>query len=125
MANDYAGGQVTLKANMISRNLDGTTNNSFPQQNLLGIMAGYKMTIDVTDDLTLMGGFYSGDLFEVEPYNITFIGAVVADRFKMKGTPSFYHVPAIGEAWEDQMRMIGGGGADTMTLASWREIGVN
>ena len=117
--------QAPPKANMISRNIDGTTNGTFPDTNFLGIMSSNKLTIDTTTNITLMGAFYAQDLVEIEPVNASIYGAIAGDRYKMKGTPSVIHVPGIDDAWSNEMRMIGAkpGGTPPIPL-SWREVAV-
>ena len=125
--------QATIKSNVVPRNMDGTTANSFPDANLLGIMTQYKITLDPTEGgIVVYAGLYTEDLFEVHKHTtegVTVVGAVVSNRYKFlredSVTPRIIHVPGISSAWTDEMRMIGavgpGGVAGTV---SFRELGI-
>ena len=125
--------QAQIKTSLVPRNMDGTTANSYPDTNLLGIVTEYKITIDPSDgSITVYAGLYTQDLFEANASSIervTVVGSVVANRTKFlqegADTPRIIQVPGLGAAWTDLMRMIGavgpGGIAGTV---SFRELGI-
>ena len=116
-----SGGDVTIKANLITVNADGTTGLSFPGNNLLGIMAQGDLLVGPTSQLDIMGGFYAqGTVTVTKQTNI--LGTLVGDSFDLgKNVPKIFQVPALMDAWAAEMRMIGADPGQVLFPVSWRE----
>ncbi len=118
------GGDVTVEASMLTMNANGTTTNSFPQNNLLGLMAQDDMMLGISSQLNIMGGFYSQDQISLNKQS-TIMGTIVGNIFNMGGqVPDIYQVPALQDAWTTNMKMIGATPVEFLSPLSWRELGV-
>ena len=118
------GGDVAIEVSLLSINLDGTTENSYPENNLFGIQAEDDMLIGSTSQLEIMGGFYAQDTIAVNK-QATIIGTIVGDFMNMgTNVPAIYQVPELQNEWLTQMRMIGSNTVRFVSPVSWREIGV-
>jgi hypothetical protein len=125
---DYTGraallvkGNVTLDADLRSMNANGTTANSFPANNILGIMAEQNMTVGSLSQLTLMGAFYAqGNV--VSTKQTTVLGTFVGTYFNMgTNVPKIYQVPTLADNLP--LGMIGAYPIIVYNKVSWREIG--
>jgi hypothetical protein len=110
------GGDVTLDTSL------KTT--SFPNTNLIGIMAENDYYLGASSQIEIMGGFYAQEGISVDKQT-TIMGTIVGDYFNMgTNVPDIYQVPELMDAWTAEQRMIG---ADPMpgpvTPLVWREIG--
>ena len=115
------GGNVSIAANLVTVNADGTEALSFPGNNLLGLMAERDMVIGPTSQLDIMGGFYAQGTIAIDKQT-NILGTVVGDSFDMgKNVPKIYQIPALMDAWADQMRMIGADPGQVLFPISWRE----
>jgi hypothetical protein len=113
-------GDVTLDTNLLARNSDGTTANSFPAANILGIMAGNNMNVGTLSQLELMGAFYAQNEINTEKQS-TIIGTFVSNYFNMgTNVPSIYQVPELADNLP--LGMIGAWPILIYDVVSWREI---
>ena len=115
---------VIIQVNLYAQNLDGTTTNAYPQNNLIGFMAENDLIIGDTAQLDIMGGFYAQNSI-VTNKQTTILGTLVGDSFNMgTNVPDVYQVPQLADSWDPNMRMIGAAPVITLTRLSWRELGV-
>jgi len=112
-------GDVTLDTDLYSRNANGTTANSFPVNNCLGVMATNNMTVGSLSQLNLMGAFYAGN--QVQTLRQTNImGTLVANYFNMgTNVPSIWQVPELANNLP--LGMIGNYPILSIARVSWRE----
>lgn len=113
-------GDVTLDTNLLAQNSDGTTNMSFPVNNIIGIMAGHDMTVGSLSQLELMGAFYAQNIARTEKQS-TIMGTFVSNYFDMgTNVPSIYQVPQLADNLP--FGMIGAYPILVYDIVSWREI---
>ena len=113
-------GDVNLGTNLYAMNDDGTTENSFPQNNILGIMAEGAMMVGENAQLDLMGAFYSEQGITTEKQS-DILGTFVSNYFDMgTNVPSIYQVPTLADNLPDGM--IGAYPIWNMSQVSWREL---
>ncbi|GMV93342.1 MAG: hypothetical protein AMXMBFR82_31200 [Candidatus Hydrogenedentota bacterium] len=125
---DYTGraallvkGNVTLDTDLRSMNANGTTANSFPAANILGIMAEGNMTVGSLSQLTLMGAFYAQGTVQSSKQTTT-IGTFVGSYFDMgTNVPEIYQVPSLADNLP--LGMIGAYPILVFDQVAWREIG--
>ncbi len=99
-------GNVSLDTNLLTVNSDGSTANSFPVKNIIGIMARNSMVVGSTAQLTLMGAFYAQNTVKSTKQTIT-IGTFVSNYFDMgTNVPEIYQVPELADNLP--LGMIGG-----------------
>ncbi len=117
------GGDVTIDISLLTKNADGTTAASFPQ-NVLGVQAEDQMNISNSSQMTIMGGFYAqGEVMLNRQTNI--FGTIVGNDFNMGGqVPGIYQVPGLEDSWSADQRMIGANVVRFYSPISWRELGV-
>lgn len=114
-------GNVNLETDLLSRNADGSTANSFPQNNILGIMATNDMYVGTLAQLKLMGAFYAQGTVKSTKQTIT-MGTFVGNYFDMgTNVPEIYQVPALADFLPNGM--IGAYPILTLEQISWRELG--
>ena len=118
-------GDVTLDCNLLSCH-NGDPNNSvlsFPEANIIGIMARDDMLVGGLAQLSLMGAFYAqGTITSKKQTNV--MGTFVAGYFDMGSqVPSIFQVPELPN-WLPY-GMIGDYPIMIMQPVAWREIGVN
>jgi phage baseplate assembly protein gpV len=114
--NDTGGGDVTIDASL------KTTN--FPDTNLFGIHAQDDMSIGVSSQLEIMGGFYAQDGVIVDKQT-TIMGTIVGNYFDMgTNVPKIYQVPALSSQWTGITRMIGSDPVLFLSPVSWRELAI-
>lgn len=113
-------GDVTLDTDLLAQNSNGTTANSFPAANILGIMAEHNMYVGTLSQLELMGAFYAQDKIKTEKQS-TIIGTFVSNYFDMgTNVPSIYQVPTLADNLPTGM--IGMYPIIVYDYVSWREI---
>ncbi|MCL4692389.1 MAG: hypothetical protein KJ060_07755 [Candidatus Hydrogenedentes bacterium] len=125
---DYTGraallvkGNVTLDTDLRSMNANGTTANSFPAANILGIMAEQNLTVGSLSQLTLMGAFYAQGTVKSTKQTTT-IGTLVGSYFDMgTNVPEIYQVPSLADNLP--LGMIGAYPILVYDQVAWREIG--
>ncbi len=125
---DYTGraawlvnGDVSLDTNLLTVNPDGSTANSYPQNNALGIMAENNMVVGSTAQLTIMGAFYAENTVQTMKQT-TILGTIVGDYFDMgTNVPDIYQVPTLADFIP--LGMIGKFPILFMSQVSWRELG--
>lgn len=118
-----ANGDVVIKTDLLSVNADGTTANSFPAANCLGIMAANNMDVGMTSQLKVMGGFYAQNRVRSQKQT-TIMGTFVGDYFDMgTNVPDIYQVPELADNLP--YGMIGAYPILTFQQVSWRELGVD
>lgn len=121
---DGTKGNVTVESSLLTVNANGTTALSFPMNNLIGMMASNNLTIGVSAQIEVMGGFYAMNQVYSDKQNVI-LGTLVGDFFNMgTNVPGIYQVPSLKDAWTGSQIMIGA--AETLVFApqSWRELGV-
>lgn len=115
-------GNVTLDTDLLTVNANGTTANSFPQNNVLGIMATQNMTVGSLSQLSLMGAFYAQGQINCSKQT-TVMGTFVSNYFNMgTNVPSIFQVPDLADNLP--MGMIGAYPILVFSQVSWRELGV-
>jgi len=116
------GGNVSIAADLVTVNPDGTEALSFPGNNLLGVMAAGDMFIGPTSQLDIMGGFYAQGTISINKQT-RILGTIVADSFDLgQNIPKIYEIPGLINAWAPQMRMVGGAEPGQVLFpVSWRE----
>lgn len=115
-------GDVQLDVNLLAQNADGTTSQSFPVNNILGIMASNNMLVGSRSQLTLMGAFYAQNQIQTMRQT-TVLGTFVSSFFDMgTNVPSIYQVPVLADNLP--VGMIGNFPVLVFNPVSWREVGV-
>jgi hypothetical protein len=113
-------GNVTLDTDLYTVNSDGTTADSFPVNNCLGIMASQDMDVGTLSQLTLMGAFYAQGTITSEKQS-TIMGTFVSNYFDMgTNVPDIYQVPDLADNLP--LGMIGAYPILAFTQLSWREL---
>jgi hypothetical protein len=117
-----ANGNVTIDVSLLTVNPDGTTANSFPVNNIIGIMARNDMVVGSTSQLELMGAFYAQGSITSSKQTTT-MGTFVSNYFDMgTNVPQIFQVPALADNLP--LGMIGAYPILAFQPVSWREIGV-
>ena len=119
-----ASGNVRLDTDLLTCN-NGNHNdytNSFPVNNILGIMGAKDMVVGSVSQISLMGAFYAqGTLSSAK--QTTTMGTFVAQYFDMgTNVPDIYQVPSLADNLP--YGMIGNYPILSFQQISWREIGV-
>jgi hypothetical protein len=113
-------GDVSIDTHMLSVNADGTTADSFPINNILGVMAENNMTVGSTAQLTLMGAFYAQGTVSSSKQTVT-MGTYVGSYFNMgTNVPEIYQVPWLADYLP--LGMIGGYPITNWGSLAWREV---
>lgn len=114
-------GNATLDTDLLAVNANGTTANSFPAANILGIMAEQNLTVGSLSQLTLMGAFYAQGTVRSTKQTTT-IGTFVGSYFDMgTNVPEIYQVPTLADNLP--LGMIGAYPILVYDQVAWREIG--
>lgn len=117
-------GDVTIDANLITCNNGVKTNtaNSFPVNNILGIMASNNMVVGSTAQLDIMGAFYAQKkITSAKQTNV--MGTFVSNYFDMgTNVPNIYQVPSLADNLP--IGMIGNYPILAISQVSWRELGI-
>lgn len=115
-------GNVRLDTDLLSINSNGTTANSFPVNNILGIMARNNMIVGSLSQLQLMGAFYAQGQI-ICSKQTTVMGSFVSNYFDMgTNVPSIFQVPSLADNLPHGM--IGAYPILAITQVSWRELSV-
>jgi hypothetical protein len=114
-------GDAVLDTDLLSVNADGTTANSFPVNNIFGIMVERNLIVGSLSQLKLMGAFYAqGTVQSVK--QTTIMGTLVGAYFDMgTNVPDIYQVPDLPENLP--LGMIGAYPIIVYAKVSWRELG--
>ena len=113
-------GNVVLETDLLTVNADGTTQNSFPANNVIGIMAEQDMAVGRLSQLMLMGAFYAQGSIVSSKQTIT-MGTFVANYFDMGiNVPDIYQVPTLADNLP--LGMVGAYPIVFMAQMSWREL---
>ena len=114
-------GNVTLDTDLLTVNADGTTDRSFPENNILGIMAENDMVVGTLSQLQLMGAFYAQNQLSCSKQT-TVMGTFVSNLFNMGSqVPDIFQVPALVDYLP--RGMIGAYPILCYFQVSWRELG--
>ena len=114
-------GDVDLDANLYTVNSDGSVTQSFPHNNILGIMAEGSMMVGGSAQLTLMGAFYAENQIATQRQS-TILGTFVSNYFDMgTNVPSIFQIPTLADNLPEGM--IGAYPIRVLSRVSWREIG--
>lgn len=117
-------GDVSIDANLITCNngVKTDTANSFPVNNILGIMASNNMTVGSTAQLDIMGAFYAQNKI-VSAKQTNVMGTFVSNYFDMgTNVPNIYQVPSLADHLP--VGMIGNYPILAISQVSWRELGI-
>lgn len=118
-----ARGDVIIDTDMLSMNADGTTENSYPAANCLGVMAENNMYVGLSSQLKIMGAFYAQNTVQTTKQTII-MGTFVGNYFDMGNqVPDIYQVPELADNLP--YGMIGAYPILTFQQVSWRELGVD
>lgn len=113
-------GDVTLDTDLLSVNANGTTANSFPVNNIIGIMASNNMVVGSLSQLSLMGAFYAQNQIKTQKQT-TVMGTFVSGYFDMgTNVPSIFQVPELANNLP--IGMIGNYPILAINQVSWREM---
>ena len=117
-------GTSNIDTSLVTCNNGVKTNtaNSFPANNILGLMSTGKMTVGASSQLDIMGAFYSAtEIATAKQTNV--VGTFVSQYFNMGSqVPSIFQVPALAENLP--VGMIGNYPLFVLTELAWRELGV-
>lgn len=115
-------GDVVIDTDLLTCNDGNTSNytNSFPVNNILGIMSTNNMTVGSTSQLTIMGAFYAQNkITSSKQTNVA--GTFVSNYFDMgKNVPSIFQVPSLADNLP--LGMIGNYPIMSLQKVSWREL---
>ena len=115
-------GDVILDTDLLAVNSDGSTANSFPVNNVIGIMAENNMVVGSLAQLQLMGAFYAQNQLRSEKQTII-LGTFVSNYFDMgTNVPDIFQVPELADNLP--YGMIGAYPILVFSRVSWREFGV-
>ena len=117
-------GNVNIDANLVTCNNGDPSNtaDSFPVNNIIGIMASQDMTVGSTAQLDIMGAFYAQQkIASAKQTNV--MGTFVSNYFDMgTNVPNIYQVPALADNLP--VGMIGNYPILAVQRVSWRELGL-
>lgn len=117
-------GDVAIDANLITCNNGVKTNfaNSFPVNNILGIMTSQNMVVGSSAQLDIMGAFYAQNkITSAKQTNV--MGTFVSNYFDMgTNVPNIYQVPDLADNLP--LGMIGNYPILAVSQVSWRELGI-
>jgi hypothetical protein len=114
-------GDVTINANLLTCNNGNVANiaNSYPVNNIVGIMAKGNMTIGATAQCQIMGAFYAEKKIAISKQTHV-AGTIVSNYFDMgTNVPNIYQVPTLADNLP--YGMIGNYPIMSMKQLSWRE----
>jgi len=117
-------GDVNIDANLLTCNNGDKNNtaNSFPVNNVLGIMSSQNMMVGGSAQLDIMGAFYAQQSISSQRQT-NVMGTFVSNYFDMgTNVPNIYQVPAL--ASNLPMGMIGNYPILAISQQSWRELGI-
>lgn len=116
-----ASGDITVDTDMLTVNANGTTTGSFPQNNILGLMASGNLMVGSLSQLSLMGAFYAQNTVKSTKQTNT-AGTFVGNYFDMgTNVPSIFQVPTLADNLP--YGMIGYYPILAFLQVSWRELG--
>lgn len=116
-------GNVTIDANLLACNNGDPTDTieSFPANNIIGIMASQDMMVGSTSQLEIMGAFYAQGKITAQKQTDV-MGTFVSNYFDMgTNVPSIYQVPDLADNLP--LGMIGNYPILALSRVSWREVG--
>lgn len=117
-------GDVQLDCNLLTCNNANPANaaNSFPVNNILGIMAENNMVVGSVAQVSLMGAFYAQNTISCSKQT-NVMGTFVSSYFDMgTNVPSIFQVPQLADNLP--LGMIGNYPIMSLSQISWRELGV-
>lgn len=117
-------GDVNIDANLITCNNGDKTNtaNSFPVNNIIGIMSSNNMVVGSTAQLDIMGAFYAQNKITTSKQT-NVMGTFVSNYFDMgTNVPNIYQVPSLADNLP--VGMIGNYPILAISQVSWRELGL-
>jgi len=131
MSLDYSGrgaimvsGDALIDVNMRTCNNGNPadTIDSYPENNVLGVMVENNMVVGSSATLEIMGAFYAQNQIKCEKQTIV-VGTFVSDYFDMGGqVPDIYQVPALADNLP--LGMVGNYAVIVFSRVSWREMQV-
>jgi hypothetical protein len=117
-------GDVAIDTSLISCN-NGDPNDiadSFPVNNIIGIMASEDMVVGSTSQLDIMGAFYAQNKIQSSKQT-NVMGTFVSNYFDMgTNVPNIYQVPALADNLP--LGMIGNYPILAISQVAWRELGL-
>ncbi len=117
-------GDVNIDSDLITCNNGNPANfqNSFPVNNIIGIMSSQNMFIGNTSQCDIMGAFYAQNMIKISKQTDV-MGTMVANYFDMGSqVPNIYQVPALADNLP--YGMIANYPITTLQQVAWREIGL-
>ena len=123
-AEDHIAAEIRIDTDLLSCNNADPTNtvNSFPVNNILGLMSSTTMLVGTTSQLSIMGAFYAQEKLTTSKQS-NIIGTFVSNYFDMGGqVPSIFQVPALADNLP--LGMVGNFPVLALSRISWREMGI-
>jgi hypothetical protein len=117
-------GNITINTDILTCNNGNPadTANSFPVNNILGLMTATNMLVGATAQCDIMGAFYAQNTIQAAKQTDV-MGTFVANYFDMGSqVPSIFQVPSLPENLP--LGMIGNYPIMTLGQVSWRELGI-
>ncbi len=117
-------GDVTIDTNLVTCNNGNPNNttNSYPVNNVLGIMSSQSMYIGNTSQCDIMGAFYAQNMIKISKQT-NVMGTIVGGYFDMGSqVPNIYQVPSLADNLP--YGMIGNYPITTLEQVGWRELGI-
>jgi len=115
-------GNVTIDSDLLTCNGGNPANtaNSFPVNNILGIMTAQNMVVGSTAQCDIMGAFYAQNTIQ-SLKQTDVMGTFVANYFDMGSqVPNIYQVPTLADNLP--LGMIGNYPIMALSRVSWREL---
>jgi len=117
-------GDVNIDSDLVTCNNGDPNNtaNSYPVNNVIGIMSSNNMFIGNTAQCDIMGAFYAQNMIKISKQT-DIMGTIVASYFDMGSqVPNIYQVPALADNLP--YGMIGNYPITTLQQVGWRELGI-
>ncbi len=118
-------GDINIDSDLITCNNGNPSNfiNSFPVNNIIGLMSLNNMYIGNTSQCDIMGAFYAQNMVKVSKQT-DIMGTIVGNYFDMGSqVPNIYQVPAL--ARNLPYGMIGFYPIMSLQQVGWRELGIS
>ena len=117
-------GDITIDTDLVTCNNGNPNNilNSFPVNNIIGLMSSNNMYIGNTAQCDIMGAFYAQNMIKISKQTDV-MGTIVSSYFDMGSqVPNIYQVPAL--ATNLPYGMIANYPITALQQVGWRELGL-
>lgn len=117
-------GDITIDSDLVTCNNGNPNNfqNSFPINNIIGLMSSQNMYIGNTSQCDIMGAFYAQNMIKISKQTDV-MGTIVSNYFDMGSqVPNIYQVPALADNLP--YGMIANYPIRTLQQVGWRELGL-